>query len=110
MRPPTTSTNTSWSGASGACPVFSRISGKVPITCSRPLWMIAIRVHRRSTTSSTCEEKKIVTPFSVRRWSTRRSDCVVTASIPLKGSSRKSTRGAWISAQASTVFFRMPME
>ena len=73
--------------------------------------MMPMCVHRRSTTSSTCEVRntvmrRVATSFR----SSSRSSRVATASTPSNGSSRNRSRGSWMSAHDSASFFRMPCE
>ena len=65
--------------------------------------MMTTRVQSRSTTSITCDEKKIVVPRSVRWRRTLRIARTEIGSMPFNGSSRKSTLGLWMSADASAV-------
>ena len=63
-----------------------------------------------STTSRICEQKRMVRPWSARRFRSSLDTAAALASRPSKGSSRKRTSGPWRSAAIMTTFWRMPFE
>src|SRR6266849_629686 len=71
----------------------ARSSSSEPWATSRPLWMMATWLHKRSTISSTCEVRKIVTPRAVMRWSIAFNAPAASASTPSNGSSRNKILG-----------------
>src|SRR5882762_2099904 len=71
----------------------ARSSSSEPCATSFPLSMIATWLQRRSTISSTCDVKKMVTPRSVILASRAFNAPAASASTPSKGSSRKRIRG-----------------
>ena len=87
----------------------ARTSSSDPCAMSSPRWMIPTWVTSRSTTSRTWLVRKMVRDRrETRSCSIRRIPETATASIPSKGSSRKSSSGPWMRAQASASFFFMP--
>ena len=77
---------------------------------SLPSRMIPTLSQTRSTSSSSCEERKTAQPRSrSSRTSARNSSCI-SGSRPLVGSSKISSSGRWKRARISPIFWRFPRE
>src|SRR5690606_7744531 len=103
-RPPTSSTKRS----SSEDP--ARTSSVVPAASTRPAPITATWSHIRSTRSIEWLETMTVPPPRTNWCRMSRMFAAETGSTDSKGSSSTSSLGAWMSAQASAIFFVMPAE
>lgn len=82
------------------CACCARRPSRVPEARIVPPAMMTRSSHRRSTTSSWCEENSTAVPSAARACSTAATTSTASGSSPENGSSRMSTFGSWTSAAA----------
>ncbi|MFZ0158245.1 MAG: hypothetical protein WAL50_04380 [Kineosporiaceae bacterium] len=94
----------------GRSVISRRISRKSPDAACRPATITSMLPASCSTSSRMCELNSTVRPWSAIRWSRSIRCSRWRGSMPLNGSSSRSTAGSWTSAVAILIRCFIPLE